>query len=211
MIIKNLKKNYSSFQIDIPHLELPDQGVSALVGASGSGKTSFLRILSGLEPCSSLEWIFNNQNINQLPIADRKIAFVFQNLELFPHMTAYENIKFAGLSSKSSRWKEEALFLLKNLNIDYCKNHRADQLSRGEAQRVALVRSLVIQPRILFLDEPFSSLDEEHRKKALNLVKDIIKHYKIPAILVSHLKEDVEFLAQKIVHIKNGRIVSSKF
>ena len=206
MIIRNLKKNYSSFQINIPYLELLEQGVSALVGPSGSGKTSFLRILSGLDECPSLEWIFNNQDINKLSIADRKIAFVFQNLELFPHMTAYENIKFAGVSSKSPHWKEEASFLLKNLNIDYCKNQRSDQLSRGEAQRVALVRSLVIQPRVLFLDEPFSSLDDEHRKKALNLVKDIIEHYKIPAILVSHLKEDVEFLAQKIVHIKNGQI-----
>ena len=206
MIIRNLKKNYSSFQIHIPNLELLDQGVNALVGPSGSGKTSFLRILSGLDPCHCLEWIFHEQDLAKLPIAERKIAFVFQSLELFPHMTAYENIRFAGLSSQSTIWKQELDFLLKRLNISYCQNRRSDNLSRGEAQRVALARALVIQPRILFLDEPFSSLDDEHRKKALNLVKEMITHYKIPALLVSHNSEDIQFLAQKIIHIKDGQL-----
>ncbi len=207
MIIRHLKKNYSSFQIHIPELQLLDQGVNALVGSSGAGKTSFLRILSGLDSCPSLEWIFHDQDMAQLPIAERKIAFVFQSLELFPHMTAYENIRFAGLSARVSNWKEEIDSLLERLNISYCRNQRADELSRGEAQRVALARGLVIRPRVLFLDEPFSSLDEEHRKRALKLVKETIMHYQIPAILVSHNKEDVESLAQKIIHIKNGRIV----
>ena len=209
MIIQNLKKKYSSsFQMDISNLELPDQGVSALVGPSGSGKTSFLRILSGLDSCPSLEWIFHNQDLSKLSIQERKIAFVFQSLELFPHMSAYENIRFAGTASKVFDWKKELDFLLDRLNISYCQNQRSDQLSRGEAQRVALARALIIRPRILFLDEPFSSLDEDHRKKALKLVQEMIEHYKIPALLVSHNSEDVRFLAQKVIHIKNGRLSS---
>ena len=148
-IIKNLKKKYGRFVIDIPELTLPDQGITALIGASGAGKTSFLRILSGLDTCSSLQWIFNGKDLAQLPIRERKIGFVFQSLELFPHMTSYENIQFAGeISTKN--WKKDLEFLIQSLDLSHIIHQKASELSRGEAQRVALSRALVTRPRILF-------------------------------------------------------------
>ena len=203
--IKNLKKKYGRFVIDIPELTLPDQGITALIGASGAGKTSFLRILSALDTCSSLEWIFQEQDLAQLPIRERKIGFVFQNLELFPHMTSYENIQFAGEISKK-KWKKELEFLIQSLNLSPIIHQKASELSRGEAQRVALSRALITRPRILFLDEPFSSLDDDNRNKASMLVKQMVEHYKIPALLISHHSEDIKNLSQKIIKIQNGKI-----
>lgn len=204
-IIKNLRKKYGNFIIDIPKLTLPDQGITALVGASGAGKTSFLRILSGLDACSSLEWIFHEKNLAQLPVRERKIGFVFQSLELFPHMTAYENIQFAGEANQTS-WKKDMDFLIPSLNLSHVIHQKTSELSRGEAQRTALARALAIHPRILFLDEPFSSLDDENRSKASLLVKQMSEHYKIPVLLVSHHSEDIQNLSQKIIKIKNGKI-----
>ena len=194
--------------MDIPLLELKDTGISALTGPSGSGKTSFLRILSGLDSCSSLEWIFHNEDLAKLPVSQRRIGFVFQSLELFPNMTAYENIRFGGLCSNPSYWKQDLDFLVKSLDISHCQKQKTDELSRGEAQRVALARSLITRPRILFLDEPFSSLDEVNRKSARKLIQQIVEHYQIPVLLVSHDPQDVQSLAHTVISIQNGHIVN---
>ena len=204
-VIKNLRKKYGNFIIDISELTLPDQGITALIGPSGAGKTSFLRILSGLDACPSLKWIFHNQDLAQLPIQKRKIGFVFQSLELFPHMTSYENIQFAGEAGQNP-WKKDMEFLIQSLDLSRIIQQKASELSRGEAQRVALCRALVIRPRILFLDEPFSSLDDENRHQASLLVKQMTEHYKIPVLLISHHSEDIQNLSQKIIKIKNGKI-----
>ena len=201
-IVKNLKKTYGSFQIHIPEWKLSDKGVTALIGISGAGKTSVLRILSGLDQCHSLQWIFNEVDLAKLPVQKRKIGFVFQNLELFPHLSAYENIKFGGINALS--WKKNLNFLIDAFNLSKIKKQKADQLSRGEAQRVAIARALMSQPRILFLDEPFSSLDEKNKDNAREIVKKMLQHYDIPAILVSHDKQDVNQLASDIVEVENG-------
>jgi len=204
-IIKNLRKKYGRFTINIPELTLPDQGITGLVGPSGAGKTSFLRILSGLDSCSSLQWIFNGQDLAKIPIRERKIGFLFQSLELFPHMTSYENIQFAGEVS-TKFWKKDFDFLIEALDLSHVIHQKSYKLSRGEAQRVALSRALITHPRILFLDEPFSSLDDEYRNKSSSLVKQMFEHYKIPALLVSHHSEDIQNLSQEIIKIQNGKI-----
>ena len=205
-VIKNLKKNYDDFQIQIESMELKDQGVTALVGPSGSGKTSILRILSGLEDCPSLEWMFQGRDLAQTPVQKRKIGFVFQNLELFPHMTAQENIQFAGQCSNSPSWKTDLKFLIKSLGIEHCRQRRSDQLSGGEQQRTALARALITKPQILFLDEPFSSLDYKNKTLAIKVVKEMVQHYNIPALLVSHDKEDIFSLSHTIIHIEQGQL-----
>ena len=211
-VIKNLKKNYHSFHIHIPEWQLSDKGITALIGVSGAGKTSILRILSGLDPCPSLQWIFNGVDLAKLPVPKRKIGFVFQSLELFPHLSAYENIKFGGFShssihsSKTSSDKDHLHFLIDSFHLSKIKHQKADQLSGGEAQRVALARAFMSQPRILFLDEPFSSLDEENKNRATEMVQKTVRHYNIPAILVSHDKQDVKKLADDIVEIENGQL-----
>ena len=206
-VIKNLKKTYGSFKIHIPEWKLSDTGITALIGVSGAGKTSILRILSGLDLCPSLKWIFDEMDLAKLPVQKRKIGFVFQNLELFPHLSAYENIKFGGSNVVS--WKKNLDFLIDALHLSKIKHQKTDQLSGGEAQRVALARALMSQPRILFLDEPFSSLDENNKHRAREIVQRMVQHYSIPAILVSHDKQDVNKLANDIVEIKHGKLKDS--
>ena len=206
-VVKHLTKKYGEFVIHVPSLSMEDQGVTSLVGTSGSGKTSFLRILSGLDSCSSLEWIFEKKDLAKLPIEERNIGFVFQNLELFPHMNVKENINFAAQARGGVKLSHFD-FLIHSLDLSLCLRKKASSISRGEAQRTALARSLIVRPRILFLDEPFSSLDEENKKKARQLVKILVQEWKIPVILVSHDTQDVESLSHTVVFLKNGRIQS---
>ena len=207
---RNIKKSYGDFTLDIPELEIKDEGITSLFGPSGSGKTSLLRVLTGLDPCPSLEWIFKDEDLAKLSIQKRKIGFVFQDLELFPHASVIKNIQLAGEFSNSKKWKTQLDFLIFSLDLNHCRNQKAFNLSRGEAQRTALARALIIQPRILFLDEPFSSLDEINKNKAQKLIQKMIQHYKIPALLISHDRKDVYSLSHTVIQIQNGKKIKKE-
>ncbi len=212
MIIRNLKKEYDGFQLDIAEWQINDRGITALSGPSGSGKTSIIRILLGLEECPSLSWVIETPegplDLARLPIEKRNLAVVFQNYELFPHLSAGDNILFAAQAQKLA--KDEAKRRLKHLadrlGIGPLLEKKAKVLSGGERQRVALARALIRQPRFLFLDEPFSALDIEIRKDARALVKSIVDEYKTPTLLVSHDPADIEALASQVVYVRSGHI-----
>ncbi len=208
-LIQNLIRDYGDFKLDIPRWELADQGITALQGASGSGKTSIIRILLGLEPCAGLSWQLLNVDVAKLPIGERRLGVVFQNYELFHHMTARQNIEFAATARKIeiSRMQEKINYFADRLKMSPFMDRRAEKLSGGEKQRVALARALIGEPRFLFLDEPFSALDADLRDQARDLIKLIIEETKIPTLLVSHDEADVKALASHIVKIKNGRLV----
>jgi len=208
-VVENLLKDYGDFKIAIPHWEISDTGITALWGPSGSGKTSVFRLLIGLEPCEGLKWIFKGEDLAALDPSERRLGVVFQNLELFPHMTAQENILFAararGVSSQEAR--DRMSDLSEELRITKILSRKALVLSGGEAQRVALARAVVGQPRFLFLDEPFSSLDSQMREEARGLVAHVVKRLAIPTLLVTHDQEDLKALADSVVKIKEGRLV----
>ena len=208
-VVENLVKDYGDFKIDIPRWEIAEQGITALWGPSGSGKTSVFRLLIGLEPCPHLVWTVDGVNLAELDPSERRLGVVFQNLELFPHMTAAENILFAaqarGISAQESRDRMQDL--AEELRMTSYLNRKAVVLSGGEAQRVALARAVVGQPRFLFLDEPFSSLDAQMREEARTLVSRVVKRLKVPTLLVTHDQEDLRALAEHVVKIRDGRLV----
>ncbi len=204
-----LKARYDDFNIDIPNWEILDQGVTALWGPSGAGKTSVLRLLIGLDRAESLQWNFQGQDLAALKTPERKLGVVFQSYELFPHMTAKENILFAAEARKisGSQTQKSLDEFVQILKLENCLARKAAVLSGGEKQRVALARALIGEPRILMLDEAFSALDESLRGEARLLVKNLIQVKKIPTILITHDQQDIKVLAQKVSEIENGRIV----
>jgi sulfate transport system ATP-binding protein/putative spermidine/putrescine transport system ATP-binding protein len=207
-LVKNLKKDFGDFIVDIKEWEIPDRGVTALIGPSGSGKTSVLKILLGLEDCEGLSWQFGDQDLASIPAPDRKIGIVYQSYELFPHLTAKENILFAA-KARNLNDKEADVKLAElsaRLQIKQILDKKARILSGGEKQRVALARALISKPRILFLDEPFSALDEELRQEARLLVRSLIDETKIPALLITHDERDIKVLATQVTKIRNGKL-----
>lgn len=208
-LIENLRRTYDGFSIEIPRWEIADQGVTALWGPSGSGKTSVFRLLIGLDFCPEMKWTFNGEDLAQLPVPARRLGVVFQSFELFPHMTAEENLKFAAKSRglSPSETSESVKELTQALQMAPYSQRRASVLSGGEAQRVAIARALIGRPRILLLDEPFSALDADLRAEARLLVKKLIQRYAIPTLLITHDEADLKQLADHRVKIANGRLV----
>lgn len=214
--VRGLIKDYDGFRLEIPEMELSDQGVTVLRGPSGSGKTSVLRILTGLEACESLEWWVRDQgveiNLAQLSVRDRRLGVVFQNYELFPHLSAKENLMFAadarGLHPDMSQQRLQRL--TDRLSLESVLSRRAEKLSGGEKQRVALARALIGQPRFLLLDEPFAALDQDLRADARRLLQQVLSEESCPALLVTHDPADVEALATQVIDIQAGRLVTNE-
>lgn len=210
-LIRNLCRNYGDFKIEIQEWEISDSGITALWGPSGSGKTSVFRLLIGLEECPGLVWKFKGEDLAQLPVPERRLGVVFQSLELFPHMTARENILFAFRARRVLQEERDPYMerLVSALKLTPFLDRRARLLSGGEQQRVAIARALAGKPRFLFLDEPFSSLDAELRGEARQLVKSVIEEFSVPTLLITHDKEDVDALGAHLVRIENGCLLAN--
>lgn len=205
--VKNLSKHFGSFHLQIDHLNLIDDGVNAIIGASGSGKSLFLRCLMGLESSPGAEWIYRGDNLLSMSIQERRLGVLFQSYELFPHMTGRENIEFALEARKIdfSEVKDQMQQLHSALNLTDFWERRSEYLSGGEKQRIALARALIAKPRWLLMDEPFSALDPELRENSRQLVKDVIQKFNLPTIMVTHDLRDVDVLAGKVIRFEKGR------
>lgn len=210
--IKNLKFEVDDFTIDIPELRLPEAGVTAIQGRSGSGKTTLVKALVGLYNPPGWSWTFRGEELSVLAMKDRRLGVVFQTYDLFPHLTSSENIQLILRARHSAETRAAAEVLLdkykQQLDLNTCWNTRAEFLSGGEKQRVALLRALISNPRLLILDEPFSALDDELREEARQSVKALIKQLEIPVYLITHDEHDVQTLAQYRVKMRDGKIES---
>ena len=206
--VKNLVRDYGDFKINIPHWTIPDAGVTALWGPSGAGKTTVFRILIGLEDCPGLEWIFRGEDLARMPTPARRLGVVFQTPELFPHLTAEENVLFAARARRLPPAETKDLLdaLVDDLRMAPYLRRRAAVLSGGEARRVALARALIGRPRFLFLDEPFTGLDEDLKADTRAAVAEVIAKWRVPALLVTHDRGDLDALATTTVEIHAGRL-----
>lgn len=211
-LVENLHRDYGDFKLDVPRWEILDQGVTVLSGPSGSGKTSLFRILLGLEACPGLRWNFKGEDLATLKTPQRRLGVVFQSLDLFPHMTALGNIEFAAKARgiEKEKFQNKVKELVDVMQMKSFLNRKTSLLSGGEKQRVAIARALVGEPRMLFLDEPFSALDQGLRDESRRLVKEVIDREKIPTLLVTHDPQDVEVLASKISLIRDGKIIEGQ-
>lgn len=208
-VVKKLNRDLGEFSVEISDWEIPDQGVTVLWGPSGAGKTTVLKSLLGLDPLAELQWMWGDEDLALRPAQDRNLGVVFQDLGLFPHLTAQENILFPVIKNRHSHWQEDFQWLVSTLQLESKMKSATHTLSGGEKQRVALARALIYRPKMLLLDEPFSSLDEDLRGKSRQIIKQVCQHMKCPVLLVTHDRQDVEELAQKVFKLQRGHLIDS--
>ncbi|MFD1957401.1 sulfate/molybdate ABC transporter ATP-binding protein [Paenibacillus thailandensis] len=207
--VRNLNKSFGdfhavqnvSFQIEKGHL-------IGLLGPSGGGKTSILRMLAGLETPSSGDILFHGQRVNDLPPQERGIGFVFQNYALFKHMTVYDNIAFGLKVKKQSkeRIRERVMSLVELTGLKGFEHRYAHQLSGGQRQRVAFARALAPEPQLLLLDEPFAAIDAKIRTELRTWLKEMIERVGITSIFVTHDQDEAIEVADEIMIINKGRL-----
>ncbi len=186
-------------------LEVKRGDILSLSGESGCGKSTLLRIIAGLETADVGEVYFDDNRITDLKPESRNFGFVFQNLSLFPHLNVKENIFYALKSSQKTKKRLEELLSMTGLSgLDKRYPH---ELSGGQQQRVALARALSINPKMLILDEPFSSLDELLKARIRQEIFDLLRSLDITTILVSHQAIDAFLIADQLVIMKEGRIL----
>ena len=193
-------------------LDVEQGSFTTLLGASGCGKTTLLRLISGfLKPTEGTVSI-NGQVQNEILPNKRKIGMVFQDYALFPHMTVEQNLLY-GLKLKKGekRTKEQNAELVQktaeNLNLQKLLKRYPSELSGGQQQRVALGRTLVLEPHILLMDEPLSSLDAKLRLKVREELKEIQRRLKITTIYVTHDQEEALSLSDRIAVLRHGSLL----
>ena len=207
--LNNLSKIFETKKV-IDNLSLSiDKGeLICFLGPSGCGKTTTLQMIGGfLKPTSGSIFI-DGENITSLPPELRPVSTVFQSYALFPHLNVIQNViyglKFQGFKEKEALEKGEKYLDIVNL-LEF-KNRKIHELSGGQQQRVALARSLIINPKVLLLDEPLSNLDANLRIKMRNEIKDIQKKFNITMIFVTHDQEEALSISDRIAIIKDGKI-----
>jgi ABC-type Fe3+/spermidine/putrescine transport system ATPase subunit len=216
LFVSGISKRFGSHQaLDGVSLEVPHGACVGVLGASGCGKTTLLRVIAGLEtPDSGDIWLGGTQvtaaRRTLVPTHERRIGFVFQDLAVWPHLTVRGNLEFIleaqrlPPAARTAR-VEEALRVVR---IETLIGRYPHELSGGEQQRVALARALVGEPRILLLDEPLSSLDPELRSTLRQELARLQRTLKLTTVYVTHDREDASALADSVVEMRAGRIVS---
>jgi molybdopterin-binding protein len=203
-----LTKKFPGFALGPLNLKI-DREVLVMIGPTGSGKTTFLNLIAGIMRPDEGSVILDGLDITSLPLESRKIGYVFQTPNLFPHLNVYDNIVF-GLSRKEKRDKTHSVKrLLDEMGVSHLSDRSISGLSGGEMQKVAIARMLVVEPRILLLDEPLVHLDPSIRRKLRIELRHILRMQDVPAIYVTHFEDDVYALADSVVVLSNGRIEDS--
>jgi putative spermidine/putrescine transport system ATP-binding protein len=195
--------------VDKLTLDVQQGELLALIGASGSGKTTTLRIIAGHEAPDEGRVLLEGRDITALPPRRRGFGMVFQHYALFPHMTVGENVAF-GLEARGvpkAERRERAARALANVGLGNAASRQVQSLSGGEQQRVALARALIIEPRVLLLDEPLSNLDPTLRRTTRDELRAMLHRLGVTAVFVTHDQEDAFAVADRVALLERGRLL----
>lgn len=211
--VKSIVKSFGNTKVlkDVS-FEMNSTSRLALIGKSGSGKTTMLRIIAGLEIPDSGDVIISGNILNSkqefVKPEKRNIGYVFQNHSLFPHLNVFDNIVF-GINKTSKKDKKQiAQQYLSMLGLEDKLMSFPHQLSGGEKQRISIIRSLAAKPKLLLLDEPFSNLDKNTKEKLKHDLKQILDHEQLPTIMITHDAEDSFDLADETILLDSGVIMA---
>ena len=200
------------FLLDV-HIDVPP-GITILFGPSGAGKSTLLDCIAGLaQPDAGRiaigeQALFDSEKRLNLPPQQRHIAYVFQSLALFPHMSVEANVAYGLPNTKQPAREDHVSEILTVFRVEQFRHRKPGQISGGEQQRVALARSLVTQPRVLLLDEPLTGLDAELKGSIIDDLRAWNAAHKIPILYVTHSREEVDALGERVIALDHGKIVS---
>jgi len=201
----SLKESYLTISTNI---SLETEKIYAVVGPSGAGKSTFLNLISGFASISSGSIIWNEQEISHLPPAKRSVSILFQDNNLFPHLSVWRNLALAVTHwPKISRDNEEKIkAVMSEVGILGLENRKPSELSGGQQSRVALARVLLQKNKILLLDEPFSALGPSLKDQMLELIKKIAKNKKLLVLMVTHEPADAKKVASQTLVVKDKKV-----
>lgn len=190
------------------NFEVEEGEIVVLLGASGSGKTTILRIIAGLENCNTGSVILHGKDVTELPARERGVGVIFQNYALFPKMNVEQNIGYGLRLRKKSKAEINKRIdeLIELVNLQEHRQKSPAQLSGGQQQRVAIARALAYNPEILLFDEPFSALDAQIRSRLRREIRQLLKKINVPAIFITHDQEEALEIGDRIAVLNEGRI-----
>jgi sulfate transport system ATP-binding protein len=209
ILVEGVSKRFGDFAaLDDVSLEVRDGALTALLGPSGGGKSTLLRVIAGLEQPDGGRVVIDGADATEVPARKRNVGFVFQHYAPFKHMTVHDNVAF-GLKIRKrpkdeiSKRVEELLGLV---HLDGLAGRYPSQLSGGQRQRMALARALAVEPRVLLLDEPFGALDATVRKELRAWLRRLHDEVHVTTVFVTHDQEEAMEVAEQIVVLNKGRI-----
>jgi molybdate transport system ATP-binding protein len=211
-IRKRFSNPEGSFNLNVHFRALA--GFTILFGASGAGKTTLLDCIAGLtDPDEGRiaiggEDLYDSEKKRNVAAWKRRIGYVHQDLALFPHLTAEENVAYGLRALSALERKERSREMLATFRIDHLRARRPAQISGGERQRVALARALVTEPRALLLDEPLAALDRPTKSLLVGDLRQWNQHHRVPILFVTHNGEEVFALGDEVIMLDAGRIVA---
>jgi sulfate transport system ATP-binding protein len=207
--VRNVTKKYGDFYaLDDVSVSLPTGQLTALLGPSGGGKSTLLRIIAGLDGADSGTVAIEGTDATKLPPQKRNVGFVFQHYAVFKHMTVAKNVAF-GLEIRKTpkaEVKRRVGELLELVHLSQFADRLPSQLSGGQRQRMALARALAVEPTVLLLDEPFGALDAKVRKELREWLRRLHDEVHVTTVFVTHDQEEAMEVADEIVVINNGRV-----
>ncbi len=207
--VRGVTKHYGDFvALEDINVSMPTGQLTALLGPSGGGKSTLLRIIAGLETADSGTVQIAGKEATHLPPQKRNVGFVFQHYAVFKHMSVAKNVAF-GLEIRKrpkAEVKEKVAELLKLVHLSQFENRLPAQLSGGQRQRLALARALAVEPNVLLLDEPFGALDAKVRKELRDWLRRLHDEVHVTTVFVTHDQEEAMEVADEIVVINDGRV-----
>lgn len=207
--VKNISKIFDNkLVLNNLNFNVSDGELLSILGKSGCGKTTLLKILIGIEKPSSGSILKNNKNITKYDISKRGMGIVFQNYALFPNMTVLENVSYAlknKLKDKKKAYKQ-AMDVISMVNLEDHINKYPDELSGGQMQRVAIARTLALKPDVILFDEALSALDAENKIILRNKIKELNKKFNITMIFITHDQEEAFSISDRVMIMNDGCI-----
>ena len=207
--LRDISKHYEELTVlDNFNLDIKKNEFLTLLGPSGCGKTTTLRIIAGLISATEGLILVDQKDISKVPVYKRNFGMVFQSYALFPHMTVFNNVAFGLKMKKISKKdiKQKVDEILEITGLSQLASRYPKELSGGQQQRVSLARALVVNPQLLFMDEPLSNLDAKLRIKMRGEIRDLQKKLNMTVLFVTHDQKECFAISDKVLIMKDGRI-----